>query len=153
VAELEIHWPETVETTRLFDAIAELEEAGIETECLSQPVRRGIVVEALVLVAVPALEPFLKVVFEKVGTDAYNAVRRFVRGLFGQDDRRGQPSGTAPAAVVFESTATGAQFVFTPGLPDKAFRAALGIDPGQQPGRWVWDASAQRWLRFEAGTG
>ena len=155
MAEVEIHWPQSVATDHLFAAIADLEDAGVSTECLVQPVRRGIVSEVLVLVAVPALQPMLKVVFEQVGTDAYAAARRFIRRLFGRDDEgesSSKDASPAPAVVVFESTETGAQFVFTPGLPDEAFRAAMEISSGPASGRWVWDTGAGNWLMFEAGT-
>jgi hypothetical protein len=154
MAEVEIHWPQSVATDHLLAAVADLEDAGVTTECLVQPVRRGIISEVLVLVAVPALQPMLKVVFEQVGTDAYAAARRFIRRLYGQDE--GESSSTdaspAPAAVVFESTETGAQFVFTPGLPDEAFRAAMEMASGPASGRWGWDTCAGTGLRCVAGS-
>jgi len=127
--DVEIHWPDRVDTAPLLEAAAFLEESGVAMECLVQPVRRGLPMEALVFVASPALEPFLKAVFEKVGGDAYAAVRRLVRTLLG-GARRTERAGPVPTAVVFESTETGAQFVFTDGLPERAFRAAVEMDPG-----------------------
>lgn len=156
MAEVEIHWPEAVPTDQLLGAVADLEGAGIETECLVRPVRRGIATEVLVLVATPALQPMLKMVFERVGVDAYDAAKSFIKRLFGGDQDDGAPStpapAPAPAAVVFESTQTGAQFVFTPGLPDQAYRAAMEMPPTTIRGRWVWDTSSEKWLMFEAGT-
>jgi hypothetical protein len=52
---------------------------------------------------------------------------------------------------VFENTATGAEFVFMQGLPEDAFRQAVALDPGPEPGRWVWDHAQGAWSRFEAG--
>ena len=54
--------------------------------------------------------------------------------------------------MIFESSATGAQFLFTAGLPDEALRKALELDPETEPGRWMWDESAHDWLRFEDQT-
>lgn len=79
--------------------------------------------------------------------DAYELVRRFVGRLLGRGATRPEP-----LSVVFESTTTGTQFVFTSGLPDEAFRLALMLDPGAEPGRWTWDAGSRRWVRFERST-
>lgn len=54
-----------------------------------------------------------------------------------------------PEVVVFESAVTGAQFVFTTGLPAIAFQQAIELDPGTGPGRWVWDTGRKKWIRFE----
>lgn len=150
MADVEIHWPAAVAADRLLDAVAVLDEAGVESECLIQPVRRGVVNEVLVLVAIPAMQPFLKAVFESVGVDAYAAARGFIRRLLGGESTTLADPDSAPAAVVFESTATGARFVFTPGLPEEAFRAAMEIATGPDPAQWVWDADARRWLAFES---
>ena len=55
----------------------------------------------------------------------------------------------APDVVIFESSATGAQFLFTPNLPNEALKKALELDPESEPGRWMWDDSTHSWLRFE----
>lgn len=160
MADVEILWPDKIDTEPLLEAVAFLEEAGVETECLVQPVRRGVPLEILVFIATPALEPFLKAVFAKVGGDAYDAVKHFVGRLLarrrkadadqGRPADAAEPEGTSgPSAVVFESTESGAQFVFTRGLPDDAYRAALEVDTGTTPGRWVWDPTAKAWMRFE----
>jgi hypothetical protein len=150
--DVEIQWPDQADTGPLLDAAAQLREAGVDTECLVQPVRRGGGLETLVLVAVPALEPFLKALFEKVGADAYTALRGFVKKLLTHDETHKKASGKAPSAVVFESRETGAQFVFTPGLPEAAFHAALQVKARPDPGRWVWDTGAAAWLRLEDGS-
>ena len=107
---------------------------GVQADCRVQPVRRGAEMAAVVLLSGSVVGPFLRAVFERFGGDAYAALRRWVQGLFGRDD-----GSRAPSTVVFENTATGAEFVFTPGLPEDAFRQAVALDPGPEPGRWVWD--------------
>jgi hypothetical protein len=104
----------------------------------------------LVLLTTAAVEPFLKTVFEQVGRDAWQGLRRFVRRLTGDDAPDRSP--VRPQAVVFESSATGAQFVFTAGLPVSAFQQAIDLDPGDGPGRWIWDAAQEKWMRFEEVT-
>ena len=151
MADVEILWPESLDTEELLGAAAVLQGAGVDTQCLSQPVRRGGLLEALVMVATPAMGPFLKALFEKVGADGYEALRDFVKRLLTKRHPHKNENAAAPTAVVFESKATGAQFVFTPGLPDEAYRAALTVEPGATGGRWVWDSSAQAWLEFEKG--
>ena len=153
MADVEILWPESLDTQQLLGAAAVLQDAGVDTECLAQPVRRGPLLEAVVMVATPALGPFLKALFEKVGADGYEALRDFVKRLLTKrhPHKKEAAHGEAPAAVVFESKATGAQFVFTPGLPEEAYREALKADPGAAGGRWVWDTSARAWLEFEKG--
>jgi hypothetical protein len=146
MTQVEIHWPESAPTEPLRGAVDLLEESGVQTEALLQPVRRGIPVAVLIFVATPIVESFLKTLFEKVGSDAYDGVRRFVRRLIDSD---GEQPAEGPTAVVFECVGSRAQFVFTPGLPDKAFRAALAVDAGTDGGRWVWDSTRHEWLRFE----
>jgi hypothetical protein len=148
---VEIYWPATVPATHALDAAAELEGAGIATECRVQPVRRSAELSAVVLLCGSVVGPFLKILFERLAGDAYVSLQLWVHRLLGRD---GDVDGTpAPASVVFESEATGAQFVFTPGLPDEAFRKALDLDPGDEPGRWVWDPQQRDWLRFESRVG
>lgn len=146
---VEIYWPATVPPTPALDAAAELSGAGIDTECRVQPVRRSAELSAVVLLCGSVVGPFLKVLFERLAGDAYVSLQSWVQRLLGRDGD-GTP---APASVVFESESTGAQFVFTPGLPDEAFRKALSLDPGDEPGRWVWDARERSWLRFESRIG
>jgi hypothetical protein len=151
MADIEIMWPEKTDTAPLMDAVQLFDGSGVEAECLLQPVRRGLPLEVLVMIASPTLEPFLKALFEKIGNDAYDAVKTFVGRLLSRKkgDADKADESKAPSAVVFESRATGAQFVFTRGLPDEAFRAAIAVDPGTAPGRWTWDSMARKWLRFE----
>jgi hypothetical protein len=93
------------------------------------------------------LEPFLKVFFEQVGREAWRGLQRFVGRLAG--DEAAAATAARPDAVVFESAATGAQFVFTAGLPASAYQQAIELDPGDGPGRWTWDAAQEKWMRFE----
>ena len=146
---VEIYWPASVPATHALDAAAELEGAGIDTECRVQPVRRSAELSAVVLLCGSVVGPFLKVLFERLAGEAYTSLQLWVQRLLGRDG----DGTTAPASVVFENEATGAQFVFTSGLPDEAFRKALNLDPGDEPGRWVWDPEQRSWLRFESRVG
>jgi hypothetical protein len=146
---VEIYWPATVPAAHALDAAAELETAGITTECRVQPVRRSAELSAVVLLCGSVVGPFLKVLFERLAGDAYTSLQLWVQRLLGRE----RDDAPAPASVVFENEATGAQFVFTPGLPDEAFRKALSLDPGAESGRWVWDVRERSWLRFESRVG
>lgn len=146
MAEAEIFWPESLPTDALLAGAGTLRDGGIETTCRLQPVRRGAGLSVLVLLTTTALDPILKSVFEQVGREAWQGLRRFVRRLTSDEDQAG---AARPEVVVFESSATGAQFVFTAGLPVAAFRQAIELDPGSGPGRWVWDTGRQKWMRFE----
>lgn len=150
VPTVEIYWPASLSADPALDAVAELERAGLTAECRVQPVRRSAELSAVVLLYGSVVGPFLKAVFERFAGDAYAALQSWVQQLLGRE--RGE-AGRAPASVVFESGTTGAQFVFTPGLPEGAFRQALALDPGEEPGRWVWDTQERVWLRFEPRTG
>ena len=99
-------------------------------------------------VALLAVEVWALINALRFRADAYTAARRFVTALL----RRPAEERPAPTAVVFESTATGAQFVFTSGLPERAYRAALAEAPGQGAGRFVWDGASGAWLQFEPGS-
>ena len=106
----------------------------------------------MILMSSTVLEPMLKSLFQHIGEDAYGSLKRFVGRIFGRgsdDDGKEDDGKDAPDAVIFESSTTGAQFLFTPHLPDEAMRKALELDPGSEPGRWVWDDKAHDWLRFE----
>jgi hypothetical protein len=151
VSEVEIIWPASLEQERLDAAADELAAAGVETTCRIQPVRRGAETAVLVLLTTSALEPFLKAVFQTVGQEAYGALKRFVGKLFGHDPTQKPDAATtgSPDVVIFESTTSGAQFLFTSGLPNEAFKLAVELDPGPEPGRWVWDSQAHNWLKFE----
>jgi hypothetical protein len=150
VTEVEIIWPGSLEQERLGEAADELTAAGVETTCRIQPVTRGAETAVLVLLTTSALEPFLKAVFQTVGQEAYSALKRFVGKLFGHDPTEQQePSKDSPDVVIFESTANGAQFLFTAGLPNEAYQKAVDLDPGEKPGRWMWDSQSRNWLRFE----
>ena len=54
--------------------------------------------------------------------------------------------------VIFESTATGAQFLFTADLPGLAYEKALALDADAEPGRWMWNTHQSSWLRFESAS-
>ena len=151
MTDVEIIWPASLDQGPLGEAADELAAAGVEPVCRIQPVRRGAETAVLVLLTTSALEPFLKALFQTVGQEAYGALKRFVGKLFGHDEGTGaKPKNTsAPDVVIFESTTSGAQFLFTAGLPDEAYRSAVELDPGPEPGRWMWDAQAKNWLRFE----
>jgi len=143
VTEVEIYWPATQSSDHLFAAEAILRDAGIHATCRLQPTRRGS--EAvLVLLANAAIGPFLGALFASLGEEAWTSLRAFVGHLV--KHTRGQ---AAPESVVFESAANGAQFVFTTDLPADAFRKAIEIDSGSEPGRWTWDGYKGSWLRFE----
>ncbi len=148
MTEVEIFWPETLPTDALLDGAATLRDNGIETTCRIQPVRRSAGLSVLILLTTAALEPLLKTFFEQVGQDAWRGLQRFVGRLTG-DEKKPDDTAPRPEAVVFESAATGAQFVFTAGLPVSAFRQAVELDPGEGPGRWIWDAPQEKWMRFE----
>jgi hypothetical protein len=144
MTEVDIFWPDRLPPAPLLEAAAPLREAGLDPACRLQPVRRGAELSVLVLVTGAVVEPFLKAMFERFGGDAQAALARFVRRLLRRDGRV-----DAPASVVFTSELHGAEFVFTPSLPEEAFRQAMALDPGPEPGRWVWDGQQRRWLRFE----
>jgi hypothetical protein len=144
VIEVDIFWPDRLPPAPLLEAAGPLREAGLDPACRLQPVRRGGELSVLVLVTGVVVEPFLKAMFERFGSDAHAALAGFVRRLLRRQERV-----PAPATVVFTSELHGADFVFTPSLPDEAFRQAIALDPGPEPGRWVWDQHGRRWLRFE----
>ena len=141
-------WPATVPREVGLAAAAELEAAGAVITCRVQPVRRGAELSAVVLLSGSMMAPFLTTVFERLASDAYTGLRQWVQGLLA-------PERKAPGltSVVFENQATGADFVFTPGLPVEAFRAAIQLAPESEPGRWVWDTAADEWVRFETRRG
>ncbi len=149
MAEAEIFWPESLPTDALLAGAGALRDSGVETTCRLQPVRRGAGLSVLVLLTTAALDPFLKAVFEHVGKEAWQGLRQFVHRLTG--DEAGVVA-VLPEVVVFESAVTGAQFVFTTGLPAIAFQQAIELDPGTGPGRWVWDTARKKWIRFEERT-
>ena len=151
MTEVEILWPESLARDRLSRTASELEADGVTTTCRLQPVRRGAENAVFILITTSALEPFLKALFHRVGEDAFHAFKRFVGLVFGRDDADGEldRAEDAPDVVVFESVDTRDQLIFTSGLPDQALRKALELDPESEPGRWMWDAPRQSWLRFE----
>ncbi|MEV5598666.1 hypothetical protein [Streptomyces sp. NPDC052496] len=144
MTEVEIFWPAAYPLDAVHTTDALLRESGIQATYRRAPMRRGPETYALVLLAGHTLQPFLRAVFERVGADAYSGLRTFVSGLIGR-----KPAADAPGAVVFECVSTRAQFVFTHGLPDAAYRQALALDPGTTPGRWAWQDDRQTWVRFE----
>ena len=143
MTEVEIYWPATRSSDHLFAAEAILRDAGIHATCRLQPTRRGSET-VLVLLANAAIGPFIGVLFERLGEEAWTSLRAFVGHLLKRTREQ-----AAPGSVVFESAANGAQFVFTTDLPADAFRKAIEIDPGSEPGRWTWDGYKGTWLRFE----
>jgi hypothetical protein len=145
VTEVEILWPAALPPDPMFEAEAPLREAGLSTTCRVQHARRGPEMTVLVFLTTSALKPMLAALFERVGENAYQSLRRFVARLLKHEDE----ATPAPRSVVFQSTASGAEFIFTPGLPDEAFRQAVALDPGNEPGRWVWDHHLGTWLRIE----
>jgi hypothetical protein len=151
MSDVEIIWPSSLGQDRLVGVADDLEQAGVPTTCRIQPPRRGPETVVMVIMSSTLLEPMLKSLFQRVGEDAYRALRRFVGRIFGRDDDTDaqEKPDDAPDAVIFESSTTGAQFLFTPHLPDEAMRKALELDPGTEPGRWVWDDRGRAWLRFE----
>jgi hypothetical protein len=151
MTEVEIIWPATLAQGRLGDAAGELSAAGIETTCRIQPVRRGAETAVLVLMTTSALEPFLQATFGHLGEEAHSALKRFVARLFGRDLPQPDDAGS-PDVVIFESTSTGAQFLFTADLPAAAYRQALSWDSTAEPGRWMWHTGTSHWLRFENAT-
>jgi hypothetical protein len=144
--EVEIFWPAGLPADGLLEAERPLLEAGIDTTSRLRPAVRGAELSVLVLLTGSVLEPFLKALFERVGGVAYAALEDFVRRLLRRPE--GRP-GPAPASVVVEISATGDQLVFTPNLPEDAFRQAIALQPGPAPGRWVWDHHDRRWSCFE----
>ena len=143
MTEIEIYWPSTQPADHVFAAEAILRNAGIHTTCRLQPTRRGSET-VLVLLANAAIGPFFGALFERLGEEAWASLRVFVAHLLKHTRER-----PAPCSVVFESAANAAQFVFTTDLPVDAFRKAIEIDPGSEPGRWTWDGEKGSWLRFE----
>ena len=149
MTEVEIIWPAALEQDRLDNAADELTAAGVETTCRIQPVRRGAETAILILLTTSAMEPFLKALFQRVGEGAYDVLKRFVGKLFGDDANGKATAKKAPDVVIFESTASGAQFLFTAGLPSEAYQEAVQLGAEPEPGRWMWDTEARSWLRFE----
>jgi hypothetical protein len=153
MAEVEIIWPSNLAEDRLVGVADELEAAGVPTTCRIQPVRRGPETIVMILMSSTVLEPMLKSLFQHLGEDAYGSLRRFIGKIFGRDDdEKDEPADKAkdtPDVVIFESSTTGAQFLFTPHLPNEALKKALELDPESEPGRWMWDDKTHSWLRFE----
>ncbi|KWT61537.1 hypothetical protein ADL21_12555 [Streptomyces albus subsp. albus] len=147
MTDIEIFWPAAYPLDAVHATDDLLREAGIQATYRRAPMRRGPETYALVLLAGHTLQPFLRAVFERVGEDAYTGLRGFVRRLIGR-----KPAVDAPDGVVFECVRTRAQFIFTHGLPDAAYRQALALDPGTAPGRWAWQHERQTWIRFEERT-
>jgi hypothetical protein len=144
VTDVEIYWPAKLPSDHVFAAEAVLREAGVHATCRLQPTRRGS--EAvLVLLTNAAIGPFFGSLFGKLGDGAWKSLSDFIGHLLKHTRERTAPGGV----VVFESAANRAQFVFTTDLPVDAFRKAIEIDPGSEPGRWIWDDDKGSWLRFE----
>jgi hypothetical protein len=143
MTEVEIYWSATQPSDHVFAAEAVLRNAGIHATCRLQPTRRGSET-VLVLLENAAIGPFFCILFERLGEEAWTSLHAFVGHLLKRTP--GQP---APKSVIFESGENGAQFVFTTDLPVDAFRKAIEINPGSEPGRWTWDGDIDSWLRFE----
>ena len=144
MTEVEIYWPATQPSDHVFAAEAVLRDAGVHATCRLQPTRRGSET-VLVLLTNAAIGPFFGALFGKLGDEAWIRLRAFIGHLLKHTRERPAPGGV----VVFESAANCAQFVFTTDLPVDAFRKAIDIDPGSEPGRWIWDDRKGSWLRFE----
>ncbi|WP_030607069.1 hypothetical protein [Streptomyces sclerotialus] len=149
MTEVEIFWPAALPPDAALETETVLRAAGITTTCRLQATRRGMETYVLVMLAVPALQSFLQGVFERLGSEAFDALRSCVHRLLGD----GQPGKSAPEGVVFESATTGSQFLFTADLPEDAFRQAMALDPGSAPGRWVWHGRQHGWLRERGAPG
>ena len=148
--EVEIFWPRSCSSEILTGAVKDFEVAGFETTCRLQPTRRNVELAALIVFGTTTIvKPFLGAAFEQIADDAYAALRRFVANIFGRPSSKTDRDPAAPNAVLFESTQSRAQFVFTDDLPDEAYRSALELDPGEAPGRWVWSTRARAWCKFE----
>lgn len=145
MTEVEIFWPSILSTDAVLAAETPLREAGVETSIRLQPTRRGAELSVLVLLTTSVLKPLLTVLFEQFGESAADALRKFVNRLLKADS----PVVAAPRSVVFKSSATGAKFVFTSGLPEEAFRKALTQPSGHEPGQWVWDNGSRQWLSVQ----
>jgi hypothetical protein len=151
MAQVEIFWPPAVPPETLLGAEAELQQAGIETTSRQRKVSRGAEVAVLVFVSNTVLGPMLKRLFEHLGESACDALQKFVGRILSGPSK--EPAGPAPNVVVFRSASTGAEFLFTSGLPDEAFRKAIEFDDESESGRWVWDQGSRAWLRFEPAAG
>jgi len=144
VTDVEIYWPAKLPSDHVFAAETVLRDAGIHATCRLQPTRRGSET-VLVLLTNAAIGPFFGALFGKLGDGAWASLRAFIGHLLKHTRERTEPGGV----VVFESAVNCAQFVFTKDLPVDAFRKAIEIDPGSEPGRWIWDDGTNSWLRFE----
>jgi hypothetical protein len=144
VTDVEIYWPAKLPADHVFAAEAVLRDAGIHATCRLQPTRRGSET-VLVLLTNAAIGPFFGALFGQLGDGAWKSLRAFIGHLLKHTRERTAPGNV----VVFESVVNCAQFVFTRDLPVDAFRKAMEIDPGSEPGRWIWDDSKDSWLRFE----
>ena len=148
MSSVEIFFPAGGEDDDLDGLVAELEAAGVETTCRVRPIRRSSDQAILVVVATTTLQPFLAAFFQQFSPAAHKVLRRFVARL-----AHGHAATAVERTVVMEASGTGAQFVFTPGLPATAYQQAIAHDPGEHPGRWVWHDTSSRWLRFEDAGG
>jgi hypothetical protein len=147
MTQVEIFWPATVPIGTLSSAEATLQEVGIETISRRRQVSRGPEVAVLVFVVNTVLGPMLKTLFENLGDGAYRTLRAFVTRVLSSQSKAA--AGPVPNVVLFRSATSGAEFVFTSNLPEEAFRKAVEVDPGAEPGRWVWDPRSRTWLRFD----
>ncbi|MGD6741650.1 hypothetical protein ACOKM3_07370 [Streptomyces sp. BH106] len=141
MTEVEIFWPASLPPDAAFDTEAALRSAGIGAVCRSQALRRGAESYVLLMLATPALHSFLSAVFERLGNEACDKLRECVHRLLG----RGQTATAVPKSVVIQSVRTNTGFVFTGELPEEAFRQAIALDPGTEPGRWLWQPQQGTW--------
>ena len=147
MTEVEVFWPAGSPIESCQVALRPLEEHGIETTCHQLRVSRSAETAVLVLVASTTLQPFLSALFDGIGADAHRSLRRFVRSLLRGESET--PAAQSPRAVIFESSATGAQFVFTDGLPAEAYEQAIALDPEGRRGRWAWADAHDTWVPLE----
>ncbi|ANP52833.1 hypothetical protein J2Z21_000376 [Streptomyces griseochromogenes] len=136
--EVEIFWPASLPTTGAAQGQELLRQAGIDSECLLMPTRRGAVDVVQVLVTSAVLEPFLHTLFQRVAEETHHGLRAFVDRLL----RRPPEDSTAPTSVVFELP-TGGRVTFTDGLPEEAYKQAVGLDA--RNARWTWDPQRALW--------
>ncbi|GAA2409010.1 hypothetical protein [Streptomyces coeruleofuscus] len=135
---VEILWPSSLPSDPAEEGQDLLRDAGVDTQCMLVPTRRGAAEVVLVLVMTAVLDPFLRSLFQKVAEDAHKGLKAFTDRLFAT--RQGTP---APQGVVFEVPA-GGRVTFTPDLPVGAYEQAVGLDVRDQ--RWSWDSRTAMWV-------
>ena len=136
--QVEIFWPSSLPTTSAAEGQDLLRQAGIDSRFMLMPTRRAPVDVVLVLVTSAVLEPFLSTLFQRLAEETHQGLRAFVDRLL----RRPSEDAQAPESVVFELP-TGGRVTFTHGLPDEAYKQAVGLDA--RDARWTWDPHSALW--------